>query len=574
MTDQPAEAASSNERWQPEADEPLSDRPGIVASLLRYRLIVVVATLLGAVAGYGVAQETPVQYESEASLILSDPGGPAWLGDNPLPSSDRGAYLAKQANIMTSSIVLRGVVNSVGRGQSVRELRERLKVRPSADMVGISIVATGPDSPSAASLANAVGIAYRTVAAERASEAAERAIRSIEKVRAKRQAEFDASPTSLGGQLTPRQQQLSNQIVDLEQREQDVTEKFALYGDGVEQFERAEPPERPTQPKPKLSALLGALLGLLGAGIWAWWAAARNQRAEGRGDPARILGAPLLGEVLALPASRAAAGSAAALLPPPESTVADAYHVVVASLDHELAGVGGSSVAVTSVGLGDSRTSTTLSIAAAASEENRKVLLIDADERTRRLSELSGPRKVEAEGNGQALRSQLGERLDADNYLRHLVSIGSSMVLPITHNGFDPGSWTSSYRVPDVGQALSAVGQLFDLVLIDTPAVLAASDALSVAGQADGIVLLLPHRVLLRNLREVQERLTFVKTPLLGYVYVRPSGGVLERWTRRVRRQEARRQRKTRKRVADANGYVGEAHGEGAPVSSARRSGP
>ena len=571
MIDQPAEAAS-NERWQAEADEPLSDRPGIVASLLRYRLIVVVATLLGAVAGYGVAQQTPVQYESEASLILSDPGGPAWLGDNPLPSSDRGAYLAKQANIMTSSIVLRRVVNSVGRGQSVRELRKRLKVRPSADMVGISIVATGPDSPSAASLANAVGIAYRNVAAERASEAAERASRSIEKIRVKRQAEFDASPTSLGGQLTPRQQQLSNQIVDLEQREQDVTEKFALYGDGVELLERAEPPEWPIQPKPKLSALLGALLGLLGAGIWAWWAAARNQRAEGRGDPARILGAPLLGEVLALPASRAAAGSAAALLPPPESTVADAYHVVVASLDHELAGVGGSSVAVTSVGLGDSRTSTTLSIAAAASEENRKVLLIDADERTRRLSELCSTHK--AEGNGQALRSQLGERLDADNYLRRLVSIGSSMVLPITHNGFDPGSWTSSYRVPDVGQALSAVGQLFDLVLIDTPAVLAASDALSVAGQADGIVLLLPHRVLLRNLREVQERLTFVKTPLLGYVYVRPSGGVLERWTRRVRRQEARRQRKTRKRVADANGYVGEAHGEGAPVSSARRSGP
>jgi hypothetical protein len=55
----------------------------------------------------------------------------------------------------------------------------------------------------------------------------------------------------------------------------------------------------------------------------------------------------------------------------------------VASLDHELAGVGGLSVAVTSVGLGDSRTSTTLSSATAAWRANRKVLLIDADERTR-----------------------------------------------------------------------------------------------------------------------------------------------------------------------------------------------
>jgi Mrp family chromosome partitioning ATPase len=571
VIDQPAEAAS-NERWQAEADEPLSDRPGIVASLLQYRLIVVVATLLGAVAGYGVAQQMPVRYESEASLILSDPGGPAWLGGSPLASSDRGAYLAKQANIMTSSIVLRRVVNSLGGGQSVRELRELLKVRPSADMVGISIVATGPDSRLAASLANAVGIAYQKVAAERASQAAEGAIRSIEKIRAKRQVELDASPTSPGGQLTLRQQQLSDQIVELEQREQDIMEKSALYGDGVELFERAEPPERPTQPKPKLIALLGALLGLLGAGIWAWWAAARNQRAEDRGDPARILGAPLLGEV---PASRASVGSAAALPPPLEPSVADAYHVVVASLDHELAGVGGSSVAVTSVGLGDSRTSTTLSIAAAASEENRKVLLIDADERTQRLSELYGRHKVGAKRNGEVPRSQPGERLDADEYLRRLVNTGSSMVLPITHNGTDLDYRASSYHVPDVGQALSAVGKLFDLVLIDTAAVLAASDALSVAGQADGIVVLLPHRVLLRNLREIRERFAFVRTPLLGYVYVRPSGGVLERWTLGRRRQKPRRQRETRERVADANGDVGGAHGEGPPVSSsARRSGP
>ena len=65
---------------------------------------------------------------------------------------------------------------------------------------------------------------------------------------------------------------------------------------------------------------------------------------------------------------------------------------------------------------------------------------------------------------------------------------------------------------------------MFDLVLIDTPALLAASDALGVAGQADGIVLVVPHRVLLHDLRDVRDRLAFVKTPLIGYVYLRPPG--------------------------------------------------
>jgi capsular polysaccharide biosynthesis protein/Mrp family chromosome partitioning ATPase len=573
VTDQPVQAAP-NEQWQAEADESLVDRPGIVASLLQYRLIVVVATLLGAVAGYGVAQQMPVLYESQASLIVSDPGGPSFLSGDPLPSVDRGAYLAKQASVMTSSIVLRPVVEGLGGGQSVRRLRERLKVQPSADMAGISIVATGPDSRSAASLANAVGIAYEKVAAERASQAAQRAIRSIEKVKARRQAELDASPRSPDGQVTPRQQQLSNDIGELEQREQDLIEKLALYGSGVELFERAEPPESPTQPKPKLTAMLGAVLGLLGAGLWAWWAAARNQRATGRGDPARILGAPLLGEVPAVRVSRAPAGRSAPLPPALEPSAADAYHVIVASLNHELAGVGGSSVAVTSVGLGDSRTSTTLSIATAAWEEKRKVLLIDADERTRRLSVLYGFHEIGAERDGHGLRPQPAKSLNADDYIRRLVYTGSAMVLPITRNGTDPDYPGSTYHVPDVGRALSAVGKLFDLVLIDTPAVLAVSDALSVAGQADGIVLLLPHRVLLRDLREVRERLAFVKTPLIGYVYVRPSGGVLKRWPLGRRLLEPWRQRETMRRVADANGDVGGARGEGGPVPSARRSGP
>ena len=61
-------------------------------------------------------------------------------------------------------------------------------------------------------------------------------------------------------------------------------------------------------------------------------------------------------------------------------------------------------MAVTSVGLGDSRTATTLSIAAAASEEHRKVLLIDADERTRRLSELYSFHEVEAQRDLRVMR--------------------------------------------------------------------------------------------------------------------------------------------------------------------------
>ena len=69
-----------NDRWQGESDATWGDRPGIVASLVRYRGIVVAVTLVGAVAGYSLAQQTPVRYQADAVLILSDPGGPSVLG--------------------------------------------------------------------------------------------------------------------------------------------------------------------------------------------------------------------------------------------------------------------------------------------------------------------------------------------------------------------------------------------------------------------------------------------------------------------------------------------------------------
>jgi Mrp family chromosome partitioning ATPase len=89
----------------------------------------------------------------------------------------------------------------------------------------------------------------------------------------------------------------------------------------------------------------------------------------------------------------------------------------------------------------------------------------------------------------------------------------------------------------DVGHAVRSIGEMFDLVLIDMPGLLASSDALGAGGQADGVVLVVAHRVALSSLRDVRDRLVFVKTPLIGYVYVRPRRpGVRTPRTRVMRR--------------------------------------
>jgi Mrp family chromosome partitioning ATPase len=239
-----------------------------------------------------------------------------------------------------------------------------------------------------------------------------------------------------------------------------------------------------------------------------------------------------------------APGPTPVTMPALDPALEDAYHFIVASMEHELAGIGGKSIAVTGVGPGDSKTSTALQIANAASQENRKILLIDADVRMRQLSERVGSGRVASNGNGQGLPVPPDEPVGAKEYIYRLVSTDSGMVLPVTSNPTDPWHPTGSYQAVDVRHAVRSIGEMFDLVLIDTPALLASSNALSVAGQADGVVLVVSHRVALAHLRDVRERLAFVKTPLLGYVYVRPRAfGVRTLWahlTRPLRRRSGR----------------------------------
>ena len=518
-----------NDRRPGEPDATWGDRPGIVASLLRYRVIVVAATLLGVVTGYAVAQLLPVRYQADATLILSDPGGPTILGGgNPLGSSDRKVYLAKQVDIMRSRVVLERALQILGSDQSVRDVRDELDVHPAANLASISIAATTADPGSAAALANAVGRAYEEVTQERVAADGQRAIASLEELRKRSQADLDASPKSPDGELTSRQQQLTAQVADLQQREQDITTQVGVYASGVEYFEQAEPPTSPSQPKPKLAAALGGMLGVLAAAAWAWWAAGRDQRAEGRAEPAGILEAPLLGEVPPLRAPQMATGDA---VNPTglDPAVDDAFHLIVASMEHWLAVVGGKSIAVTSIGPGDSKTSTALQIANAASQENRNVLLIDADVRLRHLSERVRSAPAAGKRNGQKRPVRYAERVHAKEYIARLVSTDSGMVLPLAPRSIDLGHPEESDGAVDVREAMRAIGNAFDLVLIDAPALLASSNALGVAGQADGVVLVVPHRVTLNDLREVRDRLAFVKTPLLGYVYVRQRGLGLRR---------------------------------------------
>src|SRR5690606_16124133 len=65
------------------------------------------------------------------------------------------------------------------------------------------------------------------------------------------------------------------------------------------------------------------------------------------------------------------------------------------------------------------------------------------------------------------------------------------------------------------------IKQQSELVILDSAPLLAVADATVIATQVDGIVLVVDSRTQIDQLQKMQERLTFVPTPLLGYIYNR-----------------------------------------------------
>ena len=532
----------SETSWEPKDDDNGVGGPGLVGSLWRYRLVIVVVTVLAAVAGCGAALLLPSEYEAQASLYLRDPGEPAVLtleGASP-QSGDHAVFMATQAAIAGSDAVYERALQLLGRPKTPADIRQSVVVGTSADLTSITITATAGDPVEAAAVANAVGNAYQQVAGERRVDELDAVLTRLREVRAQREAELDSltaqSPRS--ATLERRAMHVANLIGTLQVDEDNVAAQAALYGTGVESLQQAVPPASSSQPAPSVLALIGAVIGFLGTGVWAWWKAGRDRRVEAKGDAGAILGVPLLGETPRLSGKlRGGGGQSSALdaLDALDPVAAESYHFVLASLEHALSRLGGKVVAVVSAAAGDGKTVTVLNLALAARREGRGVQLVDADERTHRLSELCDEDKhldvIAVPRNGEE---------------------SAALAVGANQNGNGAGGVKGVhpavyFRSKSFGKLISFSGEPADLVLIDTPALLDVSEAVTIADHADAILLVVNRGTSLIDLRRARDRLAFTDTPVIGYLLNRGSARPAYTGSLVVRRLEVNRLRETQR---------------------------
>jgi capsular exopolysaccharide synthesis family protein len=487
---------------------------GLIASVWRYRVPVTAATIVVAALFYLLSSLQTPSYDATATVLLRNTSLDGVLQGGGGNVIDPERYVPQQANLVTSRPVLQRAAQQAG--VTLQRLNDSVTVAADPELSQITVTAPAPDPEEAAMIANTVVDAYEEVSREQSIAQYEStnqifeermtALREqIEEVEAR--LEENANETVEQSRLRT----LEGQLLSLEMRSSEVAAGAVTFGSGVQLREDALPPDAPASPQPLRDAAIAAVLTFGLAAAVAYWRAGTTKRVGSRMDPEEVLGIPLLGEV---PRFKELGGGASAFVGRNEAS--EAYQFVLSSIEYEMERLGASSLMITSAADGEGKTSTALHLAIASTHARRPVVLVDADIRARGLTKM-----LRADDTPGLVQLATGNA-DLQECIREY-RLSSSSKLSVVHAGRTPGDSISLLRTTEFAEAMEQIKGKADLAIFDSPPLLSVADATVLAAQVDAIVLVVDSHAKRQQLQKLRERLAFVSTPLLGYVYNRAS---------------------------------------------------
>ena len=284
------------------------------------------------------------------------------------------------------------------------------------------------------------------------------------------------------------------QFQDLLAEQQTLQVEIGLKHGEAEIVSPAELPTGPSSPKPKRDALIGFFLGLiLGVGL----GLIREQldsRISSTEEAEQLTSLPLLGQI---PIDSASRGNDSHLIMRDHATSAAAEAIralrTAILLGHERSADQPASVpliVVTSPGPGEGKTLVATNLAAAFAEAGQKTLLVSADLRNPSVESMFG---FARRGPG------LGD------YALGTIAVASAMVstdvrgLFLLRAGAAVSNPVGIFTSERFDYLLADVSRKVDVIVFDTPPVLAVTDATVIAARADEVLLVVAENETSRN---------------------------------------------------------------------------
>jgi succinoglycan biosynthesis transport protein ExoP len=464
--------------------------------ILRERWKLVVLCLVLGVLGAGVASYlAPREYSSDVTLYIALQGR-----SDDSDEAYQANELAKERvlsydPLMTDERITQAVIDRLGLAMTPAELAQHITVTTEADTVVLTAAVRDSTPDGAANIANALAAEFVGLVGE-----LEQPIGPA------------PAPAAPGQPAPPDPPKI-----------------------GAEIIRPAAPQPTPVSPDVPFNLALGGALGLLLGVVGLVVREARDNSVRSVAELHEVASAPVLAEIAH---DRQVPSRPLIVDEPFASPRAEAFRKLRTNLQFSNGGHGHRVVVVTSARMGEGTSTTACNLAVAMAEAGNRVLLVDANLRSPRVADYLGVDPFPGLVDVLAGRTVW-------QYARQPWNRGGFDVLtagPYPHNH---SQLLASFGLADM---LADMRNHYDFVVVDTPALLAVSDAAAVAARADGVVLAVQHRqTSLDQVSAAVEALGAVSARLLGTVLTMTKGRL---------RKESR-----------APSYQ-------APVSTARRDGP
>ena len=451
----------------------------VLATIRRQRWLVFNVTLLVTMlaAGYSFTR-TPI-YSSTAEVLVRS------TLTSPFDTASPDLSLQTEARVVTSTAVADIVRTLVGSSAHPEQLLDHVSVTVPAETEVLQITFSDASPASAQRGAEMFARAYLQFRSQQASDTVARYRDGLQTEIGVLDSQIEAQHQTIR-QLVPSSErwlEALRQLDSLQARRISLQEQLAtvttLSVDPGQVIHEAELPRAPGSPRHVFDIAMGLFLGLV-LGVVAAVARERYRDVITDADALeRSIGAPVLGVVPRLRASRRTSGQLIALTEQ-RSGVAEAYRTLrtnllaVSNQPRSL-----KTILVTSAEMREGKTTTAANLAVSLALAGKDVVLMCADLRNPRIHALFGMQSDE--GLAQVLTGELSIADSLwDSSIPHLRVLQSGSVSTL----LDPVELLQSGRMLEV----LAYCKEAEFVVIDGPPVLGVADSLALAPMVDGVI--------------------------------------------------------------------------------------
>lgn len=489
----------------------------------RWAWLIILCTALAGIAAYFVSINLSPTYRATARVMINEARNPALATYNDLLTSERSART--YAQLMARPTMLRQTLSQLGMNpDAVGEHLTSVNITPMRDTQLVEVSIEGPNPQLVAAVANLLPENFmaelRAIQLERFAES-----------KASLQTQMDAlnrqieeTQVALGALRTARTpqdaqefSQLNNQLSQYQTSYSGLLQNYetlrlaeAQSMDNIVVVEPATPPGSPIRPRVLVNTLLAAIVGGMLALGGIFLMEYLDDRVQSPEDLARITDMPVLGTITQLPAppNDGTSGSNLIAVQQPRHPTVEAYRRLRTNLRYYNVDTSLQSLVVTSAAMGEGKSTTAANLAVVMAQSGLSVVLVDADLRRPTQHRLFGLNQ--SPGVTDAVMAD-----DVRSYLQTpKINVSGLQVLTAGDEIPFPAEILGSQRMRTLMQQLSETA---DLVIFDTPPLLAVTDAQIMGSLASGTLIVIDtQRTTTGSVYQALESLVQINVPIVG----------------------------------------------------------